>query len=177
LRGDKSTAGHSLEIRVPFLDQEFLQYYMRVHPKFKMIPRDLNGQGGMEKYILRKSFDAWLNRRGGPILPASIIWRPKEAMSDGVSLQGEGKSWFQIIQSHISRMKRVTEHAHPFNYGAEIQSTGVALEKEWYREVFQSFYPGCAHLVPYYWLPRWSYTPDGRPVEDPSARVLSVYRC
>jgi asparagine synthase (glutamine-hydrolysing) len=175
LRGDKATAGHSLEIRVPFLDKDFLEYYMlSVHPKFKLIPRDANGKGGMEKYILRKSFDGWKNRQGGPILPSSIIWRPKEAMSDGVSQLGEGLSWFQIIQSHISNMKRVTECAHAF--GGNSSAGGVAIEREWYREIFNAYYPGCSHLIPYYWLPRWSYTADGRPVEDPSARVLSVYR-
>jgi asparagine synthase (glutamine-hydrolysing) len=181
LRGDKSTAGHSLEIRVPFLDKDFLEYYMlSVPPRFKLIK---SATGGMEKYVLRKSFDTWKNRNGNPILPSSIIWRPKEAMSDGVSQLGEGTSWFQIIQSHISssssssssssRMKRVTEHAHHFQESA---ISGIAVEREWYREVFNSYYPGCSHLVPYYWLPRWSYDSNGQPVQDPSARVLSVYR-
>jgi asparagine synthase (glutamine-hydrolysing) len=175
LRCDKSTAGHSLEVRVPFLDGEFLEYYMiKVHPKFKLIPRSKDGSGGVEKYILRKSFSEFMTKNGTPILPERIIWRPKEAMSDGVSLHDEGLSWFQIIQSHISTKKRETQFSNPFLL--EFAQPGVQLEREWYRDIFNYYYPGCSHLVPYYWLPRWSYGSDGRPVEDPSARVLSVYR-
>jgi asparagine synthase (glutamine-hydrolysing) len=179
LRGDKTTAGNSLEIRVPFLDKEFLNYYMlSVHPANKLIPKGPDGKGGMEKFILRSCFSQWKNRKGGLILPEQIIWRPKEAMSDGVSRIGEGRSWFQIIQAHIASKKGLglglglTTHSHPFS---PVQTSGIALEREWYRDVFNFYYPGCSHVVPYYWLPRWSYTADGKPVEDPSARVLSVY--
>ena len=36
LRCDKSTAGAGLEVRVPFLDKDFLQYYLGIDPKLKM---------------------------------------------------------------------------------------------------------------------------------------------
>jgi len=52
LRCDKSTAGAGLEVRVPFLDKEFLQYYLGIDPKLKM-PKTF----GIEKYLLRKAFD------------------------------------------------------------------------------------------------------------------------
>lgn len=177
LRGDKATAGHSLEIRVPFLDQNFLNYYMLcVHPKYKMIPRKQDGTGGMEKYILRKSFECMTGSDNRLLLPNEIIWRLKEAMSDGVSNRDEGSSWFQLIQAHIRKLKDSarTSMYHAFK-DAPVE-TGVDLEREWYREVFDRYYPGCSHLVPYYWLPRWSYDSKGAPVQDPSARVLSVYR-
>ena len=72
LRSDKSTASNGLEVRVPFLDKEFLQYYMQIDPDLK-IPN-----GKIEKYLLRKAFDNGL-------LPDEILWRSKEAFSDGVS--------------------------------------------------------------------------------------------
>ena len=50
LRGDKTTAGNGLEIRVPFFDKEFVREYMGIEPSLKMV-RD-----GYEKYLLRKSF-------------------------------------------------------------------------------------------------------------------------
>jgi asparagine synthase (glutamine-hydrolysing) len=177
LRGDKATAGHSLEIRVPFLDRSFLNYYMLyVHPRFKMIPRNADGSGGIEKYILRKSFDGLQGSDGRPLLPVSIIWRAKEAMSDGVSNRNEGASWFQIIQEHIRNIRQAsaTSLAHAFK--DKTSPLGIDLEREWYLEIFNHYYPGCSHLVPYYWLPRWSYDATGAPVKDPSARVLSVYR-
>jgi hypothetical protein len=91
-----------------------------------------------------------------------------------VSIKGE--SWFQIIQAHIASLMQTTENAHPFNPSNAATATAIELEKTWYRDIFNSYYPGCAHVLPYYWLPRWSYDAQGQPVQDPSARVLSVYR-
>ena len=47
LRCDKSTAGTGLEVRVPFLDKEFLDFYLGIAPKFK-IPKNYP----IEKYLL-----------------------------------------------------------------------------------------------------------------------------
>ena len=86
LRCDKSTAGSGLEVRVPFLDLEFLAYYMSIDPKLK-IPSYNN----IEKYLLRSSFD------DKKLLPDNILWRMKEGMSDGVSIK---RGWFEIIQEN-----------------------------------------------------------------------------
>jgi asparagine synthase (glutamine-hydrolysing) len=43
----------------------------------------------MEKWWLRKAFD------GLGLLPDEVLWRKKEAFSDGIST--EEKSWFKII--------------------------------------------------------------------------------
>lgn len=37
----------------------------------------------MEKYLIRKSFD--FVYKDDPILPEKVLWRKKEAFSDGVS--------------------------------------------------------------------------------------------
>ena len=49
-------------------------------------------KNGVEKWVLRKSFD------GTGVLPYEILWRPKEAFSDGVSSKNKGKSWIEIPQ-------------------------------------------------------------------------------
>ena len=54
LRGDKTTAGNGLEIRVPFFDKEFVREYMSIDPQLKLV-RD-----GCEKYLLRKTFEGKL---------------------------------------------------------------------------------------------------------------------
>ena len=71
LRGDKTTSGCGLEIRVPFFDKDFIKFYMSIDPQKKM-PRN-----GHEKYLLRKSFEN--------DLPEEIVWRRKDGFSDGVS--------------------------------------------------------------------------------------------
>jgi asparagine synthase (glutamine-hydrolysing) len=53
-----------LEARVPFLDKTFLEVAMNVRPEDKMFNKgnsqefDEDGRPRMEKYILRKAFDA-----------------------------------------------------------------------------------------------------------------------
>ena len=89
LRCDKSTSGAGLEVRVPFLDKDFLQYYLGIDPKMKM-PKTY----GIEKWLLRKAFDT-----NPPLLPKEVLWRVKEGMSDGVS--SHKKSWFQVIQDKV----------------------------------------------------------------------------
>ena len=81
------TASNGLEVRVPFLDKEFINYYMSIDPALK-IPN-----GGIEKYMLQKRLD-------GDLLPNDVLWRTKEAFSDGVS--SKSKSWFEILQDHIN---------------------------------------------------------------------------
>jgi asparagine synthase (glutamine-hydrolysing) len=154
LRCDKSTAGNGLEVRVPFLDKEFLIEYMRVPVEWKR-PRD-----SMEKWFIRKAFD------GLGLLPDEILWRKKEAFSDGVS--STEKSWFEIIQDHVASIISDDE----FNDKRRLMNPEPHLkESYYYRKLFDSYFPGRADSIPYYWLPRWSGD-----TQDPSARVLSIYK-
>ena len=88
LRANKSLAAWGIEGRVPFLDKEFMDVAMQLNPKDKMA-----GNGKMEKWILRKTFEDYL--------PESIAWRQKEQFSDGV-----GYGWIdtlkQVAQDEVS---------------------------------------------------------------------------
>ena len=139
LRADKCSAAWGLEVRVPFLDLEFLKYYMTLSQYIKT-------QHGLEKYALRKSLAGYL--------PEEILYRPKEAMSDGVSLHG--RSWSTIIQEEAIKITGLAD--------------GLEAEKTYYLNLFQAHYRGCEKQIPYYWLPKWCGE-----VKDPSARVLSIY--
>lgn len=79
-------------MRVPFLDHQFTSYYASLDPSLKQ-PKDKT-----EKFLIRKAFDNGL-------LPSEILWRPKEAFSDGVS--SSKKSWFSILQDHIESQVRL----------------------------------------------------------------------
>lgn len=84
LRADKTTAGAGLELRVPFYDKDFLNYYMSIDPKLKMVRHKY------EKYLLRKTFE--------DLLPKEIAWRRKDGFSDGVS--SFDKPWYSIIEEY-----------------------------------------------------------------------------
>jgi len=148
LRCDKSTAGNGLEVRVPFLDKDFVSYYLNISPEFKWFY-----YYGCEKFLLRKAFT--------DLLPHDVLWRTKEAFSDGVS--SKTKSWYQIIQDHVSTLTLPNT--------VYLINPPQLDETRWYRMLFETYYPECAHILPYYWLPKWCGN-----VVDPSARTLLIYQ-
>lgn len=136
LRSDRSISAHGLEARTPFLDREFVQAYMSIPCEYRM--QTATSQN--EKQLLRDSF------RYSNLLPETTLNRRKEAFSDGVS--DERESWFTILNDHISQI-----------------CPGVS-EAEYYKNVFRDAYPGCDHMIPYKWMPRFVHT------DDPSARLI-----
>jgi asparagine synthase (glutamine-hydrolysing) len=156
LRCDKSIASHGLEVRVPFLDKNFLDFYMTIDPAFK-IP----SKYGIEKYLLRSSFD------GIGFLPNDVLWRVKEGMSDGVS--SKNRSWFEIIQDFTEGVYTNSEFKEKKNKYVHLPPQ--FKEALYYREIYDKNYTGREKLTPYYWLPRWSGN-----IAEPSARILNVYK-
>lgn len=155
LRCDKSIAGAGLEVRVPFLDKDFIQFYMNIEPSLKM-----PSYGNIEKYLLRSSFDY-------DILPNDVLWRVKEGMSDGVS--SKEKSWYSIIQEHADMI--YTDEYFINEKTKYLYNPPEFKEALYYREIFNKYFPGREKTIPYYWLPKWSGD-----IIEPSARVLSVYK-
>ena len=155
LRCEKSSSSNGLEVRVPFLDKEFLQFYMSIDPELKM------PQHNIEKYLLRKSFDDEC------LIPKEVLWRSKEGMSDGVS--NKKKSWFSIIQEHANVMYSDKEFSEKVS--KIIFNPPKTKEELYFREIFQKYYRGRDNTIPHYWMPRWSGD-----LLDPSARVLDVYK-
>ena len=155
LRCDKSTAGTGLEVRVPFLDKEFLDFYLGIAPKFK-IPKNYP----IEKYLLRKAYD------DSDLLPPEVLWRTKEGMSDGVSSQK--KAWYEIIQDKIDVL--ITDSEFRENKDKYTHNPPQIKEAYYYRKIFEETFNNRSSILPYYWLPKWS----GH-IIDPSARVLNVY--
>lgn len=78
LRGDRSTAAQSLELRVPFLDRDFLDEAMSFSMKDKMTDKGKR----IEKWAIRQAFSKEFC--GTQFLPEEILWRPKEQFSDGM---------------------------------------------------------------------------------------------
>jgi asparagine synthase (glutamine-hydrolysing) len=174
LRADRGVASNGLEARVPFLSHQFIDFYFQVDPVLRICrPHTLStGQTNVyEKYLLRKSFDST------GLLPECILWRKKEAFSDGVS--SESKSWYQIVQEMVE--EKITdeqfEHLSKSYYKNYADLTGEKIviphtkEALYYHMIFDEFYPGQYHTIPYYWMPKWI---EG--VTDPSARTLDIYK-
>lgn len=160
-RADRCICRWGLEGRVPLLDPEFIKAYWTI-PSAARMPTYSN----MEKWWLRAAF------KDNGILPEEVLWRKKEAFSDGVS--GE-KSWFQIIQEHVEQLisdEEFSTAATRFPY-----CTPQTKEAFYYRKIFCGvFGEERQEIIQGFWQPKWNA--QGKEVTeyiDPSARVLSVY--
>ena len=157
LRSDRTISLHGLEPRTPFLDKQFVAVARSIATVWR---RPVKGVQ-VEKWILRKAFE------GTELLPSEVLWRQKEAFSDGVSSQE--KSWFEEIQERV-------EPCLPEDWkmkALEIKYlTPTTAEAFFYRTLYESFYgtESIETVIPAFWMPRWS---PG--VTDPSARKLAHY--
>jgi asparagine synthase (glutamine-hydrolysing) len=127
LRANKSSAAWGVEIRVPFLDREFLDVAMGIDPQEKMA-----GPERMEKHILRKAFEN--------DLPKTIVWRQKEQFSDGV-----GYRWIDSLKAYAeSRVTDAQMEKARFRFPV---NTPSSKEAYLYREIFESQFPGSSAVA------------------------------
>lgn len=90
LRADRCISAHGLELRVPFLDPDVIDFAVSsLLPELKT-----PGKGELEKKILRDAFVGFL--------PEEVLYRRKDGFSDGVS--SKQKPWYQYIQEHVDDM-------------------------------------------------------------------------
>jgi len=154
LRADRCISAHSLEARVPFSDQDFVQFVMNINPVYKM------NTTGVGKFLLRDSF------KDDHLLPDHILWREKAAFSDAV-----GHS--MVDELKLFAEKKYTDdelHNAAKKYPYKSPFTKESLL---YRDIFEEFYPGKASLIKDFWMPNQNW--ENCRVSDPSARALPNY--
>jgi asparagine synthase (glutamine-hydrolysing) len=132
LRSDRAIASNSLEGRVPFLSREMINFSMSLPMDIKRAEHN----DWIEKAILREAFDCTLPGQDNvPSLPKKLLWRPKEAFSDGV-----GHSWSDGIKKRIK------------------ETTKCASEDEYYREIYDTKFK--FDLTEEHWRPKWTTVKD-----------------
>jgi asparagine synthase (glutamine-hydrolysing) len=164
LRSDKSISSNGLEPRTPFLDRNLVNFVLSIPPYY----RNHKNFNAPEKNILRESFNCnsnnkiiyYRDNRGRQLLPDSILFRKKEAFSDGVS--SHGRSLYQILQEYAAI------HMNNENKTDEWKPC-IITEKAYYKNIFDNFFPNCSHILPYFWMPKYTNA------SDPSARTLTFY--
>lgn len=144
-RSCKTISAHGLEARVPFADKELVKYVMSLPAKYKMFGNDAP-HFTAEKGIFRDGL-----YRSDIKLPHEVLYRRKEAFSDGVSLQEE--TWCDTIQRFIKK----------YNLASS--------EEEYYKSLFDRVYPNRRSIIP---ENGWRQ-PFCDPSSDPSATKLDFY--
>ena len=135
LRSDRCMAAHGLEVRVPFLDRDFIDVGMTIDQSLKA------QKGKMEKAILRQSFEGYL--------PDEILWRQKDAFSDAV-----GYSWVEEIKKHADTLS--------FEANTNLKHNQPKTnEEKMYRQIFwENFLTNKDHLISEIWRTKWTNQDD-----------------
>jgi asparagine synthase (glutamine-hydrolysing) len=155
LRVDRNISHYGLEARVPFLDKEFIDLYYNIPAELLVPTKD-----HMEKYLIRKAFDVIEPN----LLPYDVLWRKKEAFSDGVS--SKEKSWYLIVKEYFNQLVTDEEFELRHNFDGFIP---LCKESFYYRKKFNELFGQNYKVIPRYWLANWTDS------KDPSARTLNVY--
>jgi len=160
LRSDRSISSHGLEPRTPFLDRSWVQYYLAIPPLTRFHPVT----GKQEKWLLRSAFsgEIFKDSLNRDLLPHDILWRRKEAFSDGVSMGT--RSLYQILQEHAANLPLNVITSEDMHHNPP-----KTAEQRWYRSIFDAEYPGLANVIPYFWMPKYVEATDA------SARTLVIY--
>jgi asparagine synthase (glutamine-hydrolysing) len=108
----------------------------------------------MEKDLLRKSF---INEN---IIPEEVLFRKKEAFSDGVS--SHKKSWFEYIQDYVDKQVSNDEFE-------KYKNLFPSKEAYCYKKIFNEIYLKSGIKFEY-WMPKWCNVTN-----EPSARILKEY--
>ena len=153
-RADRATSIHGLELRVPFLDVSFVNLFLKINAKLRM---PIFGER-CEKYLLRKSFS-------NQYLPEEVLWRQKEAFSDGIS--SKENSWYKIIQANCELIYNRDGNKKCLSYDI---NKPFSLESLYFREIFNKYYnKKFDNVIPQFWMQKWSNS------NEPSARNLDIY--
>lgn len=185
LRSDKSISSHGLEPRTPFLDRAWVDYYLSIPHNFRFA----DDPTIIEKHIIRTAFSKthYLNHDKNQLLPDKVLWRQKEAFSDGVSK--ETRSLYTIIQEYTDKIvkEEVSEYFEFFKHSNILNSEAMSklhpdlaligehlipqtTEQLYYRQQFEKHYPGLGTIIPYFWMPKYINATDA------SARSLPIYK-
>lgn len=157
LRADRGISTNGLEIRLPYLINEFVEMYLSIDKRYRCVEKC----GGFqevtcEKWLLRKAFD------GKNIIPQDVVWRKKEAQSDGCS--SKEKSWYKIIEEYVE-----TQIIKPVPPTLDFIKPRTD-EERYYLGVFYKIYgEQFLNIITERWSMQFcKYT-------NPSARVMDIY--
>jgi asparagine synthase (glutamine-hydrolysing) len=127
LRAHKASMSNTIELRVPFLDKDFIDYVMNIDPKYKMVTEE---NKNIEKYILREAFK-------DNYLPDEILWRQKDQFSDAVSSKKE--NWIDSLKEYANTL--ITDQEFENRDKQFPINTPISKEHYLYRKIFEEHFP------------------------------------
>jgi asparagine synthase (glutamine-hydrolysing) len=166
-RSDKCMTSYGLEGRNPYLDIDFVDVAMQIDPKLKRP----TANGLIEKQILRDAFYFLYP----DVLPEEVLYRRKEAFSNGISGTDEDGKRQEFYHGVIKRIEQVVSDDEFENRGPVFEKASTK-EGFYYMKIFHELFNFACFdennfdVIGELWLPSFVDT-NG----EPSATVLSVY--
>ncbi len=148
LRADKMAGMYGLELRHPFLDRDVVEYILTIHPRLKRPQTYKHDEAPIEKYLIRKSFDAVDDNE---LLPFNILWRRRQ----------DAAVCFACLQEDIDELcdKLYTNNdvylfANSLKGRADTNTKPATKEQLHYRKLFERHF-GTKILIDSFWEHLW----------------------
>jgi asparagine synthase (glutamine-hydrolysing) len=147
LRLDKIGGKYSVEFRYPFLNKEFVEYILSIHPRLRKAQVFRYAQIPIEKYIIRKAFDG--NKQY--VIDDSILWNYRQDINDAFDKLNKqleeycNNLYTDVYLSNYISLENVQLHPILPNTKEEL----------YYIELYDKFYPKTKYLFNMSWTQQW----------------------
>lgn len=154
LRSDKIAGMLGLEIRYPFLDPQFIEFILSIHPKLKRPQIYGFSKKSIEKYIVRKAFDYIDTNDPNDTLiyiDKEILWNPRQDISECIddlkqNLQKYYENNYSDIEffEYIQKLKSIYFNPLP-----------KTKEEMYYQIIYENYFPNTSQLLKKFWKDLW----------------------
>jgi asparagine synthase (glutamine-hydrolysing) len=154
LRSDKIAGKFGLEIRYPFLNKEFIEFILSIHPKLKRPQIYGFSKDPIEKYIIRKAFDYMDDQDANNIslyIDKDVLWNSRKDINNCFSNLNtylhdyyESKYTDIVFFDYTQRLKSINFNSLP-----------KTKEEMYYQIIFNNYFPNSRNLVNKFWKDLW----------------------
>jgi asparagine synthase (glutamine-hydrolysing) len=149
LRSDKLAGSYGLEIRHPFLDLQFVEYVLSIHPMLKRPQMSGYSENPVEKFIIRMAFDTdstiYVDKR--------ILWGHRQDIRDSFNnIQQYLQEYFDEMYTDLDLSGYIETLRMSPEFSNLIPDT---KEEMHYKKIFDTYYPCTSNVLQLYWNLLW----------------------
>lgn len=145
-RTDQIAANVGIEVRYPYLDLDFLDLMMSIHPKLKRAQYYKLNEPIIEKYIIRKTFEQ-------NYLPETSLWKRIGFFSEYYS--DFEKEISNLVESKISDKIYSDFISQIYNEKVSYNLIPKSKEEMYYRQLFNKYFGKNEKLINQFWRDIW----------------------
>jgi asparagine synthase (glutamine-hydrolysing) len=138
-RSDKLASSFNLEVRHPFLDEDFIKYVLTIHPKLRRPQKYAYNKPPIEKYIIRKAFDV------DGVLNYETLWKPIQDASQCFD------DLHKRIKAYIDSMY-TEQQLYDFN---TLNRVSYSKEEMHYKLLFTQIFGKRSDILSKFWYQLW----------------------